>query len=278
MRRIAVDLFPTAFARTKPAVMQFPPERVANLLRPFPERIADFEPLTERTRGNLAKALQEIDEAERSAFLERHRSRLADPDRSRWLKYADFVYLAHRNVLHAERLGLDRSPPLEILDIGTGPGSFAMVANSMGHRAIGTDVRDQWNGEYCRLSGVELVNAPVRPREPYRPVARRFDLIAMMTPNFHRTVVDGGVQYWSTDDWQFLIDDLFDNLLTDRGRIFILMPPDHQPGGTRADSPLVEWAAARGAMTERNPAGLAGAWGETRSTRIVIDARPSRPV
>src|SRR4030095_715683 len=117
--------------------------------------------------ANLVLALNSVDPIKRKAFLAKHGDRLKDIETLAAAKYADVGYWAHRNVLLAQWLDLDNSPPFDILDIGTGSGNFAMVANSRGHRAIGTDVFDPWYHELCGLTGVERVVAPVRRGEPY---------------------------------------------------------------------------------------------------------------
>lgn len=220
----------------------------------FAERVEQLErrgSMTERTRANLVRALNSVDPIRRQAFLAKHGERLKDIETLAAAKYADVGYWAHRNVLLAQWLDLDSSPPLDILDIGTGSGNFAMVANSMGHRAIGTDVFDPWYDELCSLTGIERVVAPVRRGEPYRPLNRRFDLITIMLPAFHRKTVHGKREYWSVEDWRLFLLGLVADLLKPGGAIFILMPLDKDDYGKLSYSPLVEWARERGARLDR---------------------------
>lgn len=238
---------------TKDAVKPVAPKR-HDALCSFDERIAQLEArakLPERTRANLVRALGSIDPAERSAFIAKYRDRLEDIETLAAVKYADFGYWAHRNVLLAEWLDLDRSPPLDILDIGAGSGNFGMVAQSMGHRVIGTDVEDPWYDELCRLTGVTRLVAPVVRGEPYAPVDRRFDLVTIMLPAFHRKRVKGKREYWSVEDWRLFLLGLARDLLKPNGRIFILMPLDKDDEGNLSYSPLVEWARERGARLDR---------------------------
>jgi hypothetical protein len=215
------------------------------------EQLASRVPMQERTRTNLVRALESVDPAKREAFLARHGSKLGDIETLAAVKYADLGYWAHRNVLLAQWLDLDRKPPLDILDIGTGSGNFAMVAKSMGHRAIGTDVWDPWYDELCNLTGVERVVAPVKRGEPYRPTNRRFDLITMMLPAFHRKTVHGVREYWSVEDWRLFLTGLVQDLLQPQGAIFILLPLDKDNEGNLSYSPLVEWSRERGARLDR---------------------------
>lgn len=224
-------------------------------MRTFDEGIAAIEaliPLTQRTRTNLDRALQCIEESERSDFIARHREKLLKFDRLGPTKYADFPYWAFRNVLLAQWLGLDRSiRSVDILDIGMGSGSFAMVARSMGHRVVGTDRDDPWYDELCHLAGVRRIDSPVISNEPYRPVAERFDLITIMLPVFHRRTVRGRREYWSVNQWQAFLADLAANLAQPEARIFIYMPLDKRDDGSLSYSPLVHWSQGRGAIIDR---------------------------
>jgi len=220
----------------------------------FEERIEQLErqnPMSDRTRTNLQRVLDAIDAAKRKAFLARHADQLGDLETVAGLKYADFAYWAHYSVLYAQWLNLDRSPPLDILDIGMGSGNFVMVANSMGHRAIGTDVDNPWYAELCELVGSKRIVAPVTREDPYKPIDQRFDLITMMMPAFHRKRVKGQRQYWSVEDWRILLLGLVENLLKPGGAIFILMTLDKDDQGNVGYSPLIEWARERGARLGR---------------------------
>lgn len=230
-----------------------PPKR-HDALCSFDERLEQLQRRTrmdERTRANLARALQSIDPAKREAFIDRHRAKLADVETLASAKYADIAYWAHRNVLLAQWLDLDSKPPLDILDIGMGSGNFSMVAQSMGHRSVGTDVFDAWYAELCELMGVERIIAPVKRGEPYRPVDRKFDLITMMLPAFHKKSVSGGRDHWSVEEWRLFLLGLVRDLLKPGGSIFILMPLDKDGKGGLSYSPLVEWSRERGARLDR---------------------------
>lgn len=220
----------------------------------FADRVRQLEaraPLPERTRANLVRSLESIDPAEREAFLDKYRDQLQDIETLASIKYADLGYWAHRNVLLAEWLDLDHSVPLDILDIGAGSGNFGMVAQSMGHRVVGTDVDDPWYDELCKLTGVKRIVAPVMRGERYAPVDQKFDLVTIMLPAFHRRTVKGKREYWSVEDWRQFLLGLVRDLLKPNGRVFILMPLDKDDHGNLSYSPLVNWARERGARLDR---------------------------
>jgi hypothetical protein len=221
---------------------------------PLPERIEQIacqNPMSDRTKANLERALRTIDPEKRAAFLARHADRLAQMETVASVKYADLGYWAYRNVLIAEWLDLDRSAPIDILDIGTGSGNFLMVAQSMGHRGLGTDVSDAWYDELLDLTGVERVIAPVERGKRYKPTDNRFDLVTIMLPTFHRKKVAGSRQYWSIEEWRVFLLGLTNDLLKSGGAIFILMQFDKDDEGRLSYSPLMEWARRRGAILGR---------------------------
>jgi SAM-dependent methyltransferase len=221
----------------------------------FPERIAQLEQrnaISDRTRANLVRALESIDHEKRETFLDKHRNALGDIETLAPVKYADFGYWALRNVQIAEWLGLDQSPPLDILDIAAGSGNFGMVAQSMGHHVVCTDLANDWYDELCKLTRVERVVAPVERGARYLPVQRRFDLITTMLPAFHKKTVAGTRFHWSVEDWRQFLLGITNDLLRPGGRIFILMPLDKDDEGKLHYSPLVRWAYERGARLDRS--------------------------
>jgi len=214
-----------------------------------------FSPMTPRTAANFARAMATLDQQAVDMFLDREEGRLGDFDPLGPVKYADFAFWTRRNVLLAEWLELDRMPPLDILDIGMGPGNFVMVANSMGHRCVGTDVADAWYGALCELAGAKRIIAPVEDAEPYRPAARRFDLITIMLPVFHRRSMNKQREYWTTERWGRFLRGLARDMLVEGGRIFILMPLDKADDGALSYSPLLPWARNLGARLDRTAPG-----------------------
>lgn len=219
------------------------------------DAVQAFAPMPPRTADNFDRALATLDQGRVDAFLNRHAGRLDDFDRLGPVKYADFAFWTRRNVILAEWLDLDRSAPLDILDIGMGPGNFVMVANSMGHRAVGTDLSDAWYDGLCELAGAERVIAGVETGAPYRPVAREFDLITIMLPVFHRRSVKRKREYWPIAEWARFLDDLAGDMLKPGGRIFILMPLDKHDDGSLSYSPLLAWARSLGARLDRTAEG-----------------------
>lgn len=59
------------------------------------------------------------------------------------IKYLDFPRFVHRDITICRRLGLDKSPPLRILDIGCGAGLLMFVMKHYGHLPVGIDIEDR---------------------------------------------------------------------------------------------------------------------------------------
>lgn len=235
-----------------PELADYPPDP----FRSLDASIAEIEKrlgLTLRTRANLERALDTIDAAERDRFLERHADRLRAFSGSGPGKYADLAIWALRKVLVAEWLNLDNVPPLRILDIGMGSGSFSMVAQSMGHDVIGTDIADPWYAELCELQGARRIIAPVMEDQDFVVDGGPFDLVTIMLPVFHRVAVGGGKRrYWTIDKWRDFLSSVALNCLQQGGGdMFILMPLDKDETGNLSYSPVLGWAEARGAVVGR---------------------------
>jgi hypothetical protein len=58
------------------------------------------------------------------------------------LKFADLDKEMARAWKTATGLGLDQSPPIDILDLGLGAGYFLYVCQRLGHRVVGLDRPD----------------------------------------------------------------------------------------------------------------------------------------
>lgn len=67
-------------------------------------------------------------------------SRLRESNVSDARKFLDVDLWLRAAILHAARLGLHRSPPLRIMDLGCGTGMFVFVCRAWGHDATGLDL------------------------------------------------------------------------------------------------------------------------------------------
>lgn len=137
-------------------------------------------------------------------------------------KYLQFHSRRRESEKTARKLGLDASPPLDILDIGTGSGHFVVACRGMGHRCTGLDmVGSPLPNQFARwcLGLRDTVIFTIRPKVPL-PAIGRFDLITSFRSQFQ--FIDAN-RSWTLDEWSFFLDDVL-GLLRDGGRFVLKMP------------------------------------------------------
>jgi len=109
------------------------------------------------------------------------------------VKYADLKRSLARAWKEAKRLGLDSSPPLDILDIGMDPGFFLYVCKRLGHRGVGLDQPGhfpmwqglrQWLGVRCHIEHA------IKSNEKLPADTGRFDLVTAFRDQFNYNPTD----------------------------------------------------------------------------------------
>ena len=136
------------------------------------------------------------------------------------LKFLDCAYWLYQKGMLALQLGLHRSAPLRLLDLGTGGGHICAISNTLGHEAIGLDVEFDVYRDICEMLDVRRVVAKVERRQPLPDIGGRFDLITALS-----VVFDGlpGGEFWSKDDWRWFLDHLIKDHLRPGGRIYVVL-------------------------------------------------------
>ena len=160
---------------------------------------------------------------------------LADAGRAEnknMLKYIDPVTWFESKLSIARWLALDRQTNLRILDLGTGPGHFPVVARFYGHAVIGTDLPSRSRGvdktghlydALCELYRVSRISHTIRPFEPLGDLGGRYDMVTAFLVAFN---VDEEKRPWNEDHWRFFLTDLAANVLTKRGALFMRLTHD----------------------------------------------------
>jgi hypothetical protein len=122
-------------------------------------------------------------------------------------KYHDkFEHSLIRNAERLFTLGLDKSKPLRIFDIGSGFGYFMYGAQQMGHKPVGLDVDDDYLSAVTNLLGLKKVIHRIEPGQPLPEIpGGPFDLITAFATCFDNAGFPG---QWSLKDWQFFMKDL----------------------------------------------------------------------
>jgi SAM-dependent methyltransferase len=179
------------------------------------------------------------------------------PGSPRINRFEDVAYWIDINVERAQDLWLDRAPSLRILDIGSGAGYFLYVCKFFGHHVLGFDT----DNEPLFRATIALLDVPrvigrVERQTSLPDLGEKFDLLTAHRICFHRIGrVRDGVE-WLPSDWEFLINDVRNNLLNEHGRL--LLDFNRRPNGSSFFTPdLREFFVLQGARIFRSKALLA---------------------
>jgi hypothetical protein len=137
-------------------------------------------------------------------------------------KYLDLDVWFQRTLIDVKKVGLHLSPPLCILDIGTGPGYFPCLCREFGHDCIGLDRPGMNFFRALRAAiGVEAIEHRILPFRPLPSFKHRFHWVTAFRTPFNR--VKHEKRLFSIEEWSFFLDDLRDNILIRGGGFFIRM-------------------------------------------------------
>jgi SAM-dependent methyltransferase len=138
--------------------------------------------------------------------------------------YEDAKYWIGVNVKRAQDLWLDRSPPLQILDLGCGAGYFLYLCRLLGHEGLGFDQDEEpfFRGT-IEFFKVRRVIGRIEPQTPMPDLGRKFDLVTGHRVCFHRLArtENGEWLEWTPDDWKFFIKDIRTRFLKPKGRLLL---------------------------------------------------------
>ena len=167
------------------------------------------------------RILATIDRAELERLRESYPYR---PNARKINAYEDAAYWIGVNVKRVQDLWLDRSPPLQILDLGCGPGYFLYLCRLFGHEGLGLDPDDDpfFRGT-TQLFGVHRVIARINPKTPLPDLEKKFDLVTGHRVCFHRIARNENGEWveWSPGDWEFFINDIRTRFLKPGGRLLL---------------------------------------------------------
>lgn len=166
--------------------------------------------------------------------LERLRERYPYRPHARKINaYEDAKYWIGVNVRRAQDLWLDRSPPLQILDLGCGAGYFLYLCRLFGHEGLGFDTDEEpfFRGT-TEFFNVRRVIGRIEPQTPLPDLGRKFDLVTGHRVCFHRITrtQNGEWLEWTPADWEFFINDIRTRFLKPDGRLLLEFNP--RPDGS----------------------------------------------
>lgn len=185
------------------------------------ERARFFRFLKQRVDPVRFGAMQELQLSDQKLRL--------DSDR---VKYIDPILWFESKLSAAQQLRLPERPPTEILDIGTGPGHFPVVAEFYGHKVLGTDLPGRATGRlerghlYDLLADIYGVRRTASKVEQFVPLTRfdtRFGLVTAFLAAFNK---DADRRPWTIEAWNFFLQDLRDNVLAEGGEVYMSLADD----------------------------------------------------
>jgi SAM-dependent methyltransferase len=184
------------------------------------------------TREHLHRALHPLDARELHRELESERwdalRKRYPRGRAAINRYADTSFWIKRNVERAQDLSLQRPPRRHILDLGCGPGYFLYIAHKLGHTGLGldTDERPIFR-DIFELFNLRRIIHRIQPLRKLPAPEQKFDLITSYLTCFHRIerLPDRNWRTWSPEEWQFFIDDVRANQLSEGGTMLLEFHP-----------------------------------------------------
>lgn len=145
--------------------------------------------------------------------------------------------LLEKGIIRAARIiqtiGLNRvGQKLRILDIGSGPCYFGLMARMLGHDVVALDVEDPLYNNICRFFEIPLVLHRIYPQKPLPSDLTGFDLVTAISIKFHNP---RGF-FWTQQDWSYLIDYVRRQVMTPEGSIYLSFNhrPEHVAAATEA--------------------------------------------
>jgi SAM-dependent methyltransferase len=187
------------------------------------------------------RILATIDKAELVRLREHYPYR---PNARKINAYEDANYWVGVNVKRVQDLWLDRSPPLDILDLGCGPGYFLYLCRLFGHEGLGLDPDDEpfFRGT-TKFFGVSRVVARINAQTALPDLCENGEWLE-----------------WTETDWKFFINDVRTKFLKPDGRLLLefnrradgssFFTPELRAFFESQGARIVRWKA----LLEQNPA------------------------
>ena len=165
-----------------------------------------------RARALAARADAAIDQSKFQDVINRHRSEGYDS-----YKYFDKQLWLRSKMMRVIELGLDKSAPSSVLDMGCGAGYFLYCCKYLGHSVHGLDLPDyEFYRDMIALFGISRTGFRIEPHQSLPFLGKRFDVITahQICFNGHKTE-----KLWGVDEWDFFLNDLEENHLNPGGMI-----------------------------------------------------------
>jgi SAM-dependent methyltransferase len=168
--------------------------------------------------------------------------------------YLDMPDSLRISLYRVRRLNLQQGAPLDILDIGTGPGVFPYVCRKFGHHAVCTDIETTpYFNDVTRFLELDRRVWEVQRFVPAPDLGQKFDLVVATNIGFN-TIRDseaapGVKRVWHTAEWDFFLEDLASRVVKPGGRVYLTINQfQRRKANTDGDRALLAHFASRGAV------------------------------
>ncbi len=187
-----------------------------------------------RSHLTVNRVLNTINIEEFRMFQDRYKH--ADLAPTGYTKYLDIrLWMVHK-LTYFYLLGLHKSKPLRILDLGTGTGFFPYICSLYGHKVIALDLDTvPMYNEICHFLRVDRRPWRIVKFEKLPDLGIMFDLVTAFMITFNQ---NNQPDEWGVDEWRFLLEDLKSNQIVQGGRLFLNLNLRHD--GTWCDQHLFE--------------------------------------
>lgn len=198
-----------------------------------------------RARLTVGRAVNSIDARQFSEFRQQYKD--AEVAEGGYSKYLNLRQWFSQKLSYVYLLGLHRSRPLKILDLGTGPGYFPYLCSLYGHQvqALDLDIVPMYN-DLCRFLKVKRTTWRINPYEPLPNLGSKFDLVTAFMIKFNQHDLP---EQWGIKQWEFMLNDIQKNQLNPGGRIFLDFNTCRD--GTWFDDSLIKFFVKRSARIYR---------------------------
>ena len=162
--------------------------------------------------------MSEIDQAK----LKRLRQLYGVPGSRHWPKYVDAERFLKMNIRRVQDIGLDRLPPQQILDLGSGAGYFLFVNRVLGHSGLGLDIDDcPLFQEMFELFDLQRIIHRIEKFRPLPETGVGYDWITAFSISFADHMAE---KSWGVAEWDYFLKDARRHLRPG-GRIYLDMNP-----------------------------------------------------
>ncbi len=169
-----------------------------------------------KAKRDLKPVLASIDLNEFKKYQKKFKDADPAPGAS---KYLDISYWMEKKLYDVYALGLHRSKPVNIFDIGTGFGYFPYLCNHFGHNTVALDLDEtEMYNEVVKFLNIDRRTMAITAYEKLPDLGCKFDLITAFSICFNGHN-NKGASLWGVDEWDFLLNDLVKNHMNEGGKM-----------------------------------------------------------